>query len=886
MANRPSGTVTFLLTDIEASTRRWESAPDVMRAALAEHDHVLGSAVAAHGGWLFKHTGDGICAAFSSAPEAVAAAIDAQRVLGLPVRMGVGTGTAELRGNDYFGPAMNRSARVMAAGHGGQILVAASTAAVVEGVELIDLGEHRLRDLSGTHRLFQVRAPGLRAEFPRLRTMDAAPGNLPLQVTSFVGRDQEVEELVSVVRTNRLVTLTGVGGVGKTRLALQVAGEVLPEFGDGVWLVELAPVGDRAVVADAVATALGITPRPGLSMVDCVADAVVGRDLLVVLDNCEHVLDAVAALVEAVLARSSSVKVLATSREGLRLGGEHVWAVHPLGVGNGSDSAAAALFIERAGAASASFTLAADDLAVVTEICERLDGIALAIELAAARTVSMTLVDIRDRLGDRFRLLGGGRGAARHQTLLDAVDWSYELLNDRERTVFSRCSVFAGGFELDAAVAVCGETGLDEYAILDLLDSLVRKSLVTVERAVEHARYGMLETIRQFAEHHLTVGGAVEEIRGRHAQHFAAKSESMFDIWSSPRQKEALWWSHVELANLRSGFRWASDHGAFDVAATIASRVAVISFYRESFEAIGWAVELVGTGGRRDLPVDPWLYLAASLCYLVGRVDDAVRYGESAIAGIDDPHEDPVLFELAGTRLAWAHLFGGRPETFVELCRRVSDSDDLMATGHTGVVWGLAAMGRFDEAQTLVIDAIIAAEKTGIPFSVLYARDAYAKAFIESQPVLALTAKRQALALAHECGNRLWAAIITRELAGLEATHGDPRAGLDFFDATLDSFHRSVQPGNLAVTFGELVGFFDRLNEVTVAATLFGVSNQHVGATAMIARLPDAADHARAVLGPAAFDAAVNEGTAMTLSQAVRYAHAEVQRVRETVDPA
>ena len=289
---RPSGTVTFLFTDIEGSTRRWEADPEAMRAALVLHDEVLRSAIEAHGGWLFKHTGDGVCAAFGSARAAIDAAVEAQQTLGLPVRMGIATGEAERRGEDYFGPVLNRTARVMAAGHGGQILVAASTAAVVSGVDLVDRGEHRLRDLSGVEHLYQVRADGLRVEFAPLRTLDAVPGNLPVQTTSFVGREVAVKELAEQVRAHRLVTLTGVGGVGKTRLAIQVAAELTGEFPDGVWLVELAPVGDPAAVPDAVATALGVTPQAGLTVTDSIAQALSGRRLLMVLDNCEHVLDA------------------------------------------------------------------------------------------------------------------------------------------------------------------------------------------------------------------------------------------------------------------------------------------------------------------------------------------------------------------------------------------------------------------------------------------------------------------------------------------------------------------------------------------------------------------------------------------------------------------
>ena len=306
--------MTFLFTDIEGSTKRWEADPDAMRAELAAHDEVLRVAVESQGGWLFKHTGDGVCAAFPSARAAVDAATDAQRELGLPVRMGIATGEADQRGDDYFGPALNRAARVMAVGHGGQILVSSSTAGLVSGLELQDLGEHQLRDLTGAEHLFQIRAEGLATEFPRLRTVDAVPGNLPMQATSFVVRDVEVDELVGLVRCHRLVTLTGVGGVGKTRLAVQVAAELVPDFGDGIWLLELAPVGDPAAVPDAAATALGVTQQPGRTVSESVAEALVGRRLLIVVDNCEHVLDAAADLVEAVLARASTVTVVATSR--------------------------------------------------------------------------------------------------------------------------------------------------------------------------------------------------------------------------------------------------------------------------------------------------------------------------------------------------------------------------------------------------------------------------------------------------------------------------------------------------------------------------------------------------------------------------------------------
>ena len=410
MAAAPSGVVTFLFTDVEGSTRRWEADANGMRAALAAHDKVLRSAIEAHGGFLFKHTGDGVCAAFSSPKAAVDAAVAAQQSLELPVRMGLATGEAELQEGDYFGAVLNRAARVMAAGHGGQILLAESTAVLLSGVDLLDLGPRRLRDLSTPVGVFQVRAPGLRTDFPALRALDASPGNLRPPTTSFIGRESEVAELQTTLKAHRLVTLTGVGGVGKTRLALEVAAGVADEFPDGVWLFELAAVADPAAVPDAVAAVLGITQQPGKTVTESVASGLEGRSHLLVFDNCEHVRDAAADLIEAILARSGTVQILATSREGLGVADEQLWLVPSLDVGAGIDSAAVNLFVERAHSVASRFAMTTTDEAdAVVQICRRLDGIPLAIELAASRMASMTASEVRDRLDHRFRLLVGSR---------------------------------------------------------------------------------------------------------------------------------------------------------------------------------------------------------------------------------------------------------------------------------------------------------------------------------------------------------------------------------------------------------------------------------------------------------------------------------------------
>src|ERR1700758_5535927 len=373
-AAAPSGVVSFLFTDVEGSTRRWESDAQAMRAALVVHDKVLRTAIEAYDGFLFSHTGDGFVAAFASPMSAVNAAIDAQRELQLPVRMGIATGEAELRDGDYFGTVLNRAARVMAAGHGGQILLAESTAGLLSGVDLVDLGPRRLRDLPTPVQVFQVQAEGLRTEFPSLRALDVGPGNLRPATTSFIGRASEVAELQAAVKAHRLVTLTGVGGVGKTRLALEVAARLADEYPDGVWLFELAAVADPAAVPDAVAAVLGITQQPGKTVSESVAAALEGRVRLLVFDNCEHVLDAAADLIDLILAGSATVKILSTSREGLGLADERLWRVPSLEV-----VAAVELFADRAARA-----LSAEESTAVREICRRLDGIPLAIELAAS----------------------------------------------------------------------------------------------------------------------------------------------------------------------------------------------------------------------------------------------------------------------------------------------------------------------------------------------------------------------------------------------------------------------------------------------------------------------------------------------------------------------
>jgi predicted ATPase/class 3 adenylate cyclase len=766
-AAAPSGVVTFLFTDVEGSTRRWEADADGMRAGLAAHDEVLLQAIEAHGGWLFKHTGDGVCAAFASPRSAVDAAVAAQRALQLPVRMGIATGEAELRGTDYFGAVINRAARVMGAGHGGQILLAESTAGLLSGVDLIDLGLRRLRDLPTALGLFQVRAAGLRTEFPPLRALDVSPGNLRAATTSFIGRESEAGEVQAAVKGRRLVTLTGVGGVGKTRLALEVATHLADEFPDGVWFFELAAVTDPAAVPDAVTAVLGITQQPGKTVTESVASALEGRSRLLVFDNCEHVVDSVADLVEAILAASATVTILATSREGLRVSEEQLWRVPSLDVNAGTESAAVNLFVDRAQSVVSDFSLAQPgEAAAVVEICRRLDGIPLAIELAASRMASMTASEVRDRLDQRLRLLvGSRRGPERHHTLRHAVAWSYDLLDDVEKALLDRCSVFASGFDLHSACAVAGfPDAPDDFATLDLLDALVRKSLLVADRSSGRTRFSMLETIRQFAEEQLVAGGEASEVRAAHSRYFAGREADILALWDSPRQREAYDWVTAELANLRTAFRWAADHGDLDVAATIATYVGWLGSGVQTLEPIARAEELIEPARAVDHPRLAFLYVVASMCYMTGRIEAAVRYADAGQIVLGRSRE-ALPFGAEGA-LGGVYLAIGQPERSAELCRaQLARRRDTHVHIRAWLVCALALAGSGGEAMDSADGLIEAAEATGNPSVLAIALLAYGLAFRDADPVGALNAVGRGLMIAQDSGNRANESVLANVLA-------------------------------------------------------------------------------------------------------------------------
>jgi predicted ATPase/class 3 adenylate cyclase len=620
MVELPSGTVTFLFTDIEGSTRLWEKYPKAMTAALGRHDELLRECIESHGGHVVKMRGDGVHAAFATADAAVVAAVALQHALAeqdwevtdpLLVRVGVHTGAATLRAGDYFGSAVNRAARLMDLAHGGQIVCSQSTADLTrdglpDGVALIDLGEHRLRDLTRAERVFQVDAATLRGDFAPLASLDAFPGNLPFQMTSFVGRQHDIDQTIGALRESRVVTLTGVGGVGKTRLALQVAAEAVPKFPDGAWLVELAEVRDAEMVPDAVVTTFGLQPRASSSPRDTVLEFLRSKEILLILDNCEHVLRPVGGLVAEIVHACRDVHVLATSREGLNVGGERILAVSSLEVPDGTSELdtlvacdAVTLFVDRAQAVKANFALDPANAATVAQICRRLDGIPLAIELAAARIAMLTPTELSRRLDQRFRLLAGTRHGSveRHQTLRAAIDWSYEMLTSAEQELLARLSIFAGGFALEASEVVTAGGAVEADVVFDLLASLVARSLVVADTENLETRYRLLETIRQYALERLDENGATNQMRAAHSAYYTEFIERAVPLTWGPDGTDWEERLERESENIRAALAWAIDTQDADRAVRLLAAWSPIAQQIEYYPALSaaakWAADPV-----------------------------------------------------------------------------------------------------------------------------------------------------------------------------------------------------------------------------------------------------------------------------------------------------
>jgi predicted ATPase/class 3 adenylate cyclase/Tfp pilus assembly protein PilF len=646
----PTGTVTFLFTDIEGSTRLWQKHPDLMGPALNRHHALLNESITAHGGYIFQIIGDAFCAAFATADDGLKAALHAQRALAgeewgetgaIRVRMALHAGNAQVQAGAYTsgeyvsGLTLSRLARILSAGHGGQVLLSQAAYELVrdhlpDEIYLRDMGLRRLKDLVRPERLYQVVAPDLPAEFAPLKTLDARPNNLPTLLTNFIGREKELEQLKGLLAQNRLVTLTGPGGTGKTRLALQAGAELVETFEHGVWLVELASLSDGSLVPQALASVLEVMEEPGTPLLESLVRFIGDRQLLVILDNCEHLLQACAELAVHLLKAAPRLKVLATSREGLHVAGETAFTVLPLSIPDPAQitnlesltlSEAVRMFIDRAAAAQPAFQVNNLNAPAVAEICYRLEGIPLAIELAAARVRSLPVEKIAERIGDRFRLLTGGDRASlpRHQTLRALVDWSHDLLSEPEQALLRRLSVFAGGWTLEAAEAVCPGGVVDELDVLDLLGNLVEKSLVGLHP--ESGRYSMLETVRQYAHEKLESAAETSTFRHQHYRFYLSLAETPNPCFTGPDHATWIERMEAEADNLRAAIQWALESGKADDALHLC--FVLRKFWRAGYfsEGLSWlerALALRQEASQHALAEG--LVMAGELAYDTGEI--------------------------------------------------------------------------------------------------------------------------------------------------------------------------------------------------------------------------------------------------------------------------
>ncbi|HUP19448.1 MAG TPA: adenylate/guanylate cyclase domain-containing protein [Gemmatimonadota bacterium] len=812
MPAAPSGTVTFLFTDIEGSTTAWERDRRAMGESLARHDRIAREVFEASGGRPFATAGDAFQVAYQRAAEAIRTALDLQRALAdgadlddpvaTRVRVAVHSGEAEERGGDYFGPPLNRTARILAIGHGGQVLVSGAAAALTreslpDGASLVDLGVHRLKDLREPERMWRLAHADLPDDFPPLRSLDRLPHNLPVQLTSFVGREREIDEIRDLVRAHRLLTLTGSGGSGKTRLGLQAAAEMVEAFPDGAWFVDLSSLADPGLFAQTAAQALGLRAVPGRDIDDVLTEHLASRTLLVVLDNCEHLIEASAAWSERSLRAAPGLSILATSREALGTAGEVTWPVPSLGLPGALEdraevarSEAGRLFEERVRLVDPRFEIDAANAGAIARICRRLDGIPLAIELAAARVRVLTPDEIADRLHDRFRMLSGGRRAlSRHQTLTAAVDWSYDLLEADERALFERLSVFTGGWTLEAAEAVGTDDGIDRDAILDLLTHLVDKSLVVVERpAPDETRYRMLETTRQYAEDRLARSGGIERARARHAELCQAFVRRCVE---SPSDEEADLRRRLgrDYDNVRAALEWGlADAKTAEAAAEMATGLAMF-WYRKGLmaEGIEWLERARAVPAELSAPTRIGLLSAlAGLRTFLGDLPGARRAADQAL-DLAREHGDEGGLVRALTAVARIDVFKGLEADFpgaiavseegIALARRIGDGRRL------GVL--LTNLGEFYRARGDP-ERARALNQEAMELGYLHIANRYNLGHIALELGDPDEAERQyaaALRLARESDERLGLVNQIDALAQLATVRGDYQRGARLFAA-------------------------------------------------------------------------------------------------------
>lgn len=758
----PTGTVTLLLADVEGSTQLWESQPSAMTAAVEQLNTTASKLITEHGGVrpVEQGEGDSFVAAFARASDAVACALDLQRSPLAPIklRIGVHTGEVQLRDEgNYAGHTINKTARLRDLAHGGQTVLSAATEELVEdrlpeNTWLTDLGSHPLRDLPRPMRVAQLCHPDVRNDFPPLRASKSVGSKrLPTQLTSFIGRATQITEIRSLVIDNRLVTLTGAGGAGKTRLAIEVAGQMAETFPDGVWYADLAPITHPGVVAVTIARALGLPDRPGVSISETLLRHIRDRRLLLVLDNCEHLLEASAAVVSELLAGCSKMSILATSREPLMVPGEVNWGVPSLSL---SDEAID-LFSDRARRARPEFIITDDNISAVTEICRRLDGMPLAIELAAARVRALSLDEIVASLHDRFRLLTGGARTAvrRQQTLRASVDWSHALLTEPERILFRRLAVFMGGFDLDAAQAVAGATEVERFQVLDQLSLLVDKSLIIAEAAGGRTRYRLLETVRQYALEKLGESGEADDVRARHRNHYTSMAAAL-DAPAASGHEQRTAHALTEMDNLRAAFVWSRESGEAAMALDLASSLQSVWLGRGRIrEGLAWIDAALADDGANA---------AGAAAARVRALSDKALL-DSWNGSLDTPKLDDIETALATARESGDNALVLRA-LIARACISIYDPD--------------AAIPYFTEAACLARDL-----GDWWRLSQILQRRSYSAMIVAGDPQTTLSLMEEALDIArrvgdylsaHQCGINLTSALWIR--GDLEASLAQSRA--------------------------------------------------------------------------------------------------------------
>jgi predicted ATPase/class 3 adenylate cyclase len=837
MGAAPTGTVTFLFTDIEGSTGLLQTLGETYWRAQDLHDEIIRAAIGAEDGHVVRTAGDSFFVTFASPAPAVRAAVAAQRSVWandwpdgshLRVRMGLHTGEGVLGGDDYIGIDVNRAARIAAAAHGGQVLLSEATRALVRhdlpiGVTLRDLGEHRLKDIAHPERLFDLVVDGLPSDFPPIRSLDARPNNLPLQLTSFVGRADEIARAVQLLRGHRLVTLTGPGGAGKTRLALEVAADMLSSFEDGAYFVDLAPISDHAQVPSVLAQALGIRERPGRELIDTLPDALAAMDVLLVLDNFEHLLPA-AWVVDRLLAAAPRLRTLVTSRAPLRLYGEQEHQVPPLALPDAdrpqeldvlSRCEAIALFVDRARAARPGFGLTDENAGVVADVCIRLDGLPLAIELAASRVKVLTPQAIRSRLAEGPDLLttSARNLPARQRTLRAAIGWSCGLLTEPQRRLFSRLSVFRGGAGLDAVEAVgnpLGDLGVDT---LDALSSLVDDSLVRqTEMPDGEPRFGMLETIREYAGELLAATNDEAPTMRRHAEHYLALAHEGESHLTADDQ--VLWLDRFEHEhdNLQAALRWTVEVGQPERG--MAAAAAMWRFWHQRwylFVGRSWLERLLSAAGAAETAAVAKAHVAAGgLAYWQGEYQAAKRHYEESLRiaqGIGDRAAvAEAIYNLAFTpaQVASTHSqdewWADAPEQialFQDALARFEELGDVAGVAKTkgNMALILAGTGDLDSAAAMVGEAIESYRILHDRFHLADSLLAYGHGMqLLGRDETARAAFVEALCLVDAADNRAAVAVALDCLAALESKRSRHRDAVRLFGSA-QQIRRGVEGG-------------------------------------------------------------------------------------------